>query len=105
MIEIKIQIDEIDYSGAAELALDLLEKKMKKGSNTNIFSTLFTKTKGASLLAAKAALKVLPQSKKDELAVELLRHYKEDIATILYRELAKKNLDVTISSINIDLLD
>ena len=63
--------------------------------------SVLSKTKGVSSIAAKAALKALPQDTRDELAVACLNHYKEDIQRLLTEASKQKWIALQIEGIDI----
>ena len=64
-------------------------------------SSILSKAKGVSSIAAKAALKALPQDTKDDLAVACLNHYKEDIQRLLAEASKQKGIALQIDGIDI----
>ena len=83
MIDIKISVSNVDYEATLDTLLPVLLEHLSKKSENAFLSSILSKTKGVSSIAAKAALKALPQDTRDDLAVACLNHYKEDIQRLL----------------------
>ena len=74
----------------------------KLSASTNPLTTgLLTKMKGLSGGAAKAALSVLPQDMKDELAVACLNHYSDDISRIMVNFAEQKGIGLQIGGVEV----
>lgn len=100
MIEVKIKISEVDYSAAVDVLMPILQDKLSKSANP-IVSLVMGKTKGLPANAAKAALDVLPQETKDELAVACLNHYSEEIARLMTSMAQQKGIKVQVDGVEI----
>ncbi|MEG0156306.1 MAG: hypothetical protein RR626_04975 [Anaerovoracaceae bacterium] len=83
MIELRIQIEDIDYSKAADYVMPAISGKLTGK-------------------AAKAALAMLPQKAKDDLAVELLNRYKPEIKKAIEGKAAEKEITIKIVGIDIE---
>ena len=92
MIDIKISVSNVDYEAALDTLLPVLLEHLSKKTENAFLSSILSKTTGVSLIAAKAALKALPQDTKDDLAAACLNHYKEDIQRLL-TEASKQKRD------------
>lgn len=101
MIDIKILVSEVDYESILDSLSPILLDYLSRNSENAFFSSILLKTKGISSVAAKAALKVLPQNTKDELATICLNHYKEDIIHIFTEMLEQKGISIKIEGVEI----
>jgi len=100
MIEIKIKIKEVDYGAAADALLPILLDKLSTSSSP-IVKILLGKLKGMSGPAAKAALDMLPQETKDELAVTCLNHYRGEISKLLVSMAQQKGIKVQVENVEV----
>lgn len=101
MIDIKISVSNVDYEAALDTLLPVLLEHLSKKSENAFLSSILSKTKGVSSIAAKAALKALPQDTRDDLAVACLNHYKEDIQRLLTEASKQKDIALQIDGIDI----
>lgn len=101
MIDIKISVSHVDYEAALDTLLPVLLEHLSKSSQNTLISSILQKTKGLSSIAAKAALKALPQETKDELAVVCLNYYREDIQRLLTEMSKQKGIAMEIERIHI----
>ena len=101
MIDIKISVSNVDYEAALDTLLPVLLEHLSKKSENAFLSSILSKTKGVSSIAAKAALKTLPQDTRDDLAVACLNHYKDDIQRLLTEVSKQKGIALQIDGINI----
>lgn len=101
MMEVRIKIDAVDYAAAVDALMPLLLDKVSSGTNPLRF---LGRIKGLSATAAKAALDVLPQGTKDELAAACLNRYSEEISQAATNLAKQKNLNVNVQSVEV-LLD
>ena len=101
MIDIKISVSNVDYEAALDTLLPVLLEHLSKKTENAFLSSILSKTKGVSSIAAKAALKALPQDTRDDLAVACLNHYKDDIQRLLTEVSKQKGIALQIDGINI----
>lgn len=100
MIEVKIKIKEVDYGTAADVLLPILLDKLSVSANP-ITANLLGKIKGMSGNAAKAALSMLSQDVKDELAVACLNHYSDEISSLMIDLAQKKGINVQVEGVEV----
>lgn len=100
MIDVKISVNNVDYEAALDTLLPVLLEHLSKKSENAFLVSVLSKTKGVSSIAAKAALKALPQDTRDELAVACLNHYKEDIQRLLTEASKQKGIALQIEGID-----
>ena len=101
MIDIKISVSNVDYEAALDTLLPVLLEHLSKKTENAFLSSILSKTKGVSSIAAKAALKTLPQDTRDDLAVACLNHYKDDIQRLLTEASKQKGIALQIDGLNI----
>ena len=101
MIDIKISVSNVDYEAALDTLRPVLLEHLSKKTENAFLSSILSKTKGVSSIAAKAALKTLPQDTRDDLAVACLNHYKDDIQRLLTEVSKQKGIALQIDGINI----
>ena len=100
MIEVKIKISEVDYGAAIDVLMPVLLDKLSSSSSP-IVKILLGKLKGMSGPAAKAALDMLPQETKDELAAACLNHYNEEISKLMVNVAQQKGIKVQVESVEV----
>lgn len=100
MIEVKIKISEVDYGAAVDVLMPVLLEKLSSSSNP-IVKIMAGKLNGLSGPAAKAALDMLPQETKDELAAACFNHYSGEIAKLVVNLAEKKGIDVQVDSVEV----
>lgn len=100
MIEVKIKISEVDYGSAADVLLPVLLEKLSCSADP-LTAGLLAKLKGLSGSAAKAALNILPQDVKDELAVACLNHYNDEISRMMVNFVEQKGIGLQVSGVEV----
>ncbi|MDE6589398.1 MAG: hypothetical protein K2K53_03425 [Oscillospiraceae bacterium] len=100
MIEVKIKISEVDYGAAIDVLMPVLLDKLSSSSSP-IVKILLGKLKGLSGPAAKAALDMLPQETKDELAAACLNHYSEEISKLMVNVAQQKGINVQVENVEV----
>lgn len=70
-------------------------------SGSPLVKLLLEKLKGLSGPAAKAALDVLPQDTKDELAAACLNDYSADISKLMTDMAKQKNIGIQLESVEV----
>lgn len=95
MLELRIQVDDIDYENAAEGLIPLLAEQLSK-ENSNPLIKAFASSQGAVTGAAKAMLKVLTQKQKDELVIKCFNSNKAKLIDLAETEAAKNNVKIRI---------
>ncbi len=102
MLTIKLDIDHIDYSELAEKVFPVVADKLENRPDSPFLSAIIKKTKGLSGATLKAALSVLPQTTKDELAVLILQQYKEQIVTQLNTFAKEQGVELSIADLRVE---
>lgn len=97
MLEAVTEISHVNYSAIAERVVpELLEK-----SDFGKMDEFFSRISGLSGRTLSAALKFLPQSAKNELAVKLIRGYEKQIIEKANSFFSEKGLDLNVSDISV----
>lgn len=99
MIELKINIESIDYRNVIGKILPQVIENMKKRADAEFAVSLLSKLESASPAMVKASLALLPQEMKDELAVACLEHYKQEICNAINKIAKEKDIDIIIGEI------
>lgn len=103
MIKLEIKIRDVDYSDIADKVIPIvLQKLNEKDDKSNKLVKILAGMKGLPNKIVKAALAVLPQQTKDELAVHFLSEYKADIVTYMNRMAEEKQIAIEIEEVNIE---
>lgn len=105
MIEMKIKISDADYGTAIEAFLPVIIEKMAEKENAGFITKMIGKNSTLPASVIKAALSVMPQSTKDEIAAACLDKYKEDISKILLDFAKDKGLYFRLEDIQITAKD
>lgn len=98
MIEMKIKISKVDYGKAVDRLMPVLMEKVEVSGNP-IASAVLGRAKGLPAGAAKAALDILPQKAKDELAVACLNHYSDELSKLMVELARQKDISVSVEGI------
>ncbi len=101
MIEINIKIKDVDYGAAVEAFLPMVIENIAEKEEVGLFAKLLGKNSSLSASVAKAALSVMPQNKKDEIAIAIIDKYKEEISKNLLNYAATQGLNLQIEDIRI----
>lgn len=99
MIELRIQIDRIDYGALAQQALP---KVLEHLQNTKGDSKAVQALQGLGHLpadAVKLMLSAMPQDTKDAIALAFLKSYQEEIAGQVNKFAAQKGVQLTVTGI------
>lgn len=100
MIEVKVNIQDVDYAAAVEVLMPVLLERLSLSSNP-LASALLGKTNSLPAAAAKAALEVLPKNVKDELSAACLNHYSTEIAQAISSLAAQKGIYLHVDAVEI----
>ncbi len=106
MIKLEVMIKDVDYGDIADKVIPVvLQKLSEKGDKTSKLAKVLGGMKGLPNKIIKAALAVLPQQTKDELAVYFLSEYKEDIISYVNKLAEDKQISVEIDQVNIERVE
>ena len=104
MIEIKLQISEVDYASASDSILPVLLERLPLPDNA-IAAAALKKIRKLPVGAAHAALKILPQKTKDELAAACVNHYREQLSEKAVSMAGQKGVSLKVDGIQVSVLD
>jgi hypothetical protein len=105
MLKAVISINSVDYSAVAQTVIPIILEKKKAEAGAGKLVTVLSKLKGLSGKTAAAALKVLPQSTKDDIAISVIQSYEEEILDKVNAFMQDKNLHISVSDIHITKTD
>lgn len=80
--------------------MPVLLDKLSTSANP-IVSLVLGKAKGLPASTAKAALDMLPQETKDELAVACFNHYSEEIAKLMTDMVQQRGITVRVEGVEV----
>lgn len=101
MIEIKIKLDDIDYSGIAELAIPIVKEKL--GEQGGFLGGLVGNHVPASALsgALNGFLKFLSQEQRDDIALSIINRYETQILELLQNTASDKGVKMTVKEFSV----
>lgn len=102
MIKISLLVSDVQYDSIIDTALSVVLEQLTKTSPDNVLLSMLRKLNGLPNSMVKAALKVIPQESRDELAVYLLTAYKSDIKQIANKLATEKDIHLSIDDILIE---
>lgn len=97
MIEIRVQLDEIDYTGIAELAMPIIKEKL--GENGDGFLSGLVGKRIPSF-ALGSLMKFLTPKQKDEIALKLINKYEAKIAELLEKTASEHGVSLKIKGVS-----
>lgn len=100
-MEVKIQIDRIDYGGVARRALPIVLERLSAAHEDSKLIPLLQKLGDMPGGAAQSVLNVLPQRTKDQIAAAMLESCRDELAGLINDFAAKKGFDITVSNITL----
>ncbi|MDE7245691.1 MAG: hypothetical protein K2O18_17200 [Oscillospiraceae bacterium] len=102
MIEVKVKISEVDYISAVDSILPVLLDRVDVPDNP-LAAAALQKLKKLPTGAARAALKVLPQGTKDELAAACINHYRDKLSEKAVGMARKQGISLKVEDINVSV--
>lgn len=101
MIELKISLDSIDYSGIAELVMPLVRDKLANNGNI-LVRRIFENTNPDSMShVLNSALNLLSQDQKDEITISLFERYKDRIVNTIEQTAQSKGIELSIKELSL----
>ncbi len=101
MLEIRITVEELDYSKVVAKVLPMALESAGKNEDASHLLHFAAKAEGLTTAAAKAAIAMLPDSTKQHLAVTALNNHAEEIINLI-EKLAKDNdIDVKLGKLTL----
>ncbi len=101
MLEIRIKIDEIDYSKVVAKLLPMALESAGKNEDSSAILQLMARRGAFTTGAAKAAIALLPQSTREHLAVTALNNHKDDIINLLENLAGDNGIDLKLGALNV----
>ena len=100
MIEITVQLEDVDYSGIAELAMPIVKEKLTE--NGGFIAGLFGKhiPEAALNSALSGFLKFLTPEQKDEIVLSLINKYEDKIVNILQQTASNHGVNLTVKGLS-----
>lgn len=99
MLKLELELSTLDYESLLERILPLAGDKL---SNEPLGAVLGS---GASSAMAKAALRMMPQEKKDHMAAELINRNADKICTAIESAAAKNGVSCRIHTVRAETED
>ncbi len=99
-MKITIELDDIDYGALVEKLLPLMEDKI--ADKDGISNTILAKFLSMPPSVAKSMINLMPQSKKDEIAVSLLNKHKEKITKKITEAAKDKGFSFKINRFEVE---
>ena len=100
MIEVKLLIDNIDYTSVAEYLVPLLAESMKNGEKGGILGSVLANNPDMATNMARTVLNKMSQEKKDELVLQMVTKYRDNILTGGRNALSKHGIGVELCDIS-----
>lgn len=102
MLEMTVLISEVDYSTISERVIPMLLEKTRDGDENNRIGALLARFAKLPEKAAAAALSVLPQSAKDDIAMYLIRTYDQKVLCAIENFFRSNRIPLCINSIAVE---
>ena len=99
MLKLELELSSLDYEALLEAALPVVGDRL----NNETLGALVGS--GASSAMAKAALRVMPQSKKDEMAAELINRNADRIGAAIEQAAGKNGITCRIRTVHAETED
>lgn len=100
MIEIKLQLDDIDYSGIAELAMPIVKENLS-GKGSFLGNLVGNHIPESALNGAlNGFLNVLTPEQKDDVALKLINKYQDKIVDILQKTASNHGVNLKVKGLS-----
>lgn len=99
MIEVKLCVDEVDYADAVGILFPILQEKAR--SSDAIWAKVVREMNTPDESVIKSIMALLPKKLKDELAVQILKRYQDEIPSMLTSFADSKGIHVQVSKVEI----
>ncbi len=97
-MEIKINIDDIDYDSLAELMMPMLLDHMSS-DNEDLMSRLMLLSQGFTASTVRAILSKMSQEKKDELLIRMINRNKPRIMQFITDMASSQGIRMTVNDV------
>ncbi|MBO4854668.1 MAG: hypothetical protein J5482_05990 [Oscillospiraceae bacterium] len=101
MIELKILVDEIDYSSLTDVLVPLLAKSMKDGKG-GILGEVLAKNPDTAVSMARTILSKISQEKKDELLMQMMDKYRNELLHAVEKALAEHAIQLKLCGFSVE---
>ena len=101
MVEIKIKLDDLDYTNIIKVAFPIIKKKAE--TETAMWATVVRHINEPDEATIEGLLKLIPAGAKDKLVEAALEKYKDEIPAALTSLADAKGLKLNITDVEIDL--
>ena len=101
MVEIKIKLDDLDYTNIIKVAFPIIKKKAE--TETAMWATVVRHINEPDEATIEGLLKLIPAGAKDKLVEAALEKYKDEIPAALTSLAESKGLKLNITDVEIDL--
>jgi hypothetical protein len=98
VMEIKINIDDIDYDSLAELMMPMLLDHMSS-DNEDLMSRLMLLSQGFTASTVRAILSKMSQEKKDELLIRMINRNKPRIMQFITDMASSQGIRMTVNDV------
>lgn len=102
-VEIKININDVDYESIAKFALPIVLEKLSDNKNLSFLNELSANPQVAENVVS-AVLNTLPDEMKNHMVSSALKCYNDKIANALNNILADKKIKAHVSLIDVELI-
>lgn len=101
MIKLEVEIDNIDYEQNITNLMPLLMDILDKNKITNKAIAILTENSELAEKMVKAAIREIPEDKRDELLADILTEYKQEIINTANRAILKYYIKAELKEIEI----
>lgn len=102
MIEIKIDINSIDYGDVLDKALPEMLPKLVNHKSP-LVQKVIDNISGKASIPAKAIINLLPKDLQDEVATAFFNNYREKIVNSITDTLNEQGIKISISDVNVSI--
>ncbi len=101
VLEIRIKIEDIDYSKVVAKLLPIALNSAKNSEDSSAIMHLMSRMGGLTTGAAKAAIALMPQSAREHLAVTALNNHSGEIVKLLEGLAGDNGIDLILGSLKV----
>ncbi|MCD8111047.1 MAG: hypothetical protein LUE14_13345 [Clostridiales bacterium] len=99
MIEIKLKVDQIDYADAIGIAFPILKRRAQ--DSDAIWARVVREMNTPDESTIQRIMNLLPKKLKDEIAVQILKRYQEEIPGMLMSLADSKGISLQVTDVEI----
>ena len=101
MFEIKILVDELDYDSLADVLVPLVARSMREHEGGGVLREVLAKNPDTATSLAHTVLSRMSPEKKEELVMQLVAKYRENILRAGRSALEKNGLKAQLCDISV----